>query len=327
METIYDPGTPSVNLEQKRAGLLAKMSADVFVLPSTFPTIPDPLHHELIVQNYGASLQFATRVEHEARTLNVPQIDALIDGGLTENEAEFLAVWDDQENGHYETLRSILLGVGLDEAPADFSVHPKLRILGAFARWIPGNQLPRIIKYTYFCMGAINEAATDTNYLRLSNGFKQLGEPEIAATIHKIRRQEPLHQAFYKESATLASRQMALWERRLVAATQSGHFAMVGAKNKLHKAQLGATITQIAKGSTETDAKRAVFDADLAYMSRRVFRTAKQVLYEHDREGLQMPNFVLAALAECVDLYRKAKANGEFTDNGLWIPPAQRNVA
>jgi hypothetical protein len=133
-------------------------------------------------------------------------------------------------------------------------------------------------------------------YSVLHDGVRSLGEAAVAETVvAQIRRQEPGHYAFYKMSARGLAAQLAAWQRFLVRHMRRVSFAPVGANDPAQKADFGDLVTTLG------------IDRDLHAFAEKISRVERELLWAADR-GLRVPNYVLAAFHEAVELARQRAA-------------------
>jgi hypothetical protein len=157
------------------------------------------------------------------------------------------------------------------------------------------SQLPGmlgVIRLLYYLTGAATERSAVIAYSRLLDGLGAMGERAIAETvIAPIRRQEPGHFAFYRMSAeTLVGEEgLSAWQLQLTRILRRRSFDLVGVNNRRQRADFG-------------DVARALeLDRDPAGMARQVGRVERELLWAQ-REGMEIPAYILAALEEAIAL-------------------------
>jgi hypothetical protein len=148
----------------------------------------------------------------------------------------------------------------------------------------------------YYLTGMATERSAVMAYNVLQKGVADLGETAVAETIvSQIRRQEPGHYAFYKMSALGLGEQLAGWQRFLVRHMRRISFAPVGANNPEQKADFGDLMGALG------------IDEDLEQFAIQISRVERELLWAR-HEGMQVPDYVLAAFREAVDLARARAA-------------------
>ena len=128
-----------------------------------------------------------------------------------------------------------------------------------------------------------------------------MGEHVIAETvIAPIRRQEPGHFAFYRMSAEALMWEEPLrdWQLHLARILRRRSFELVGVNNRGHRADFG-------------DVARALdLDRDLVEIAGQVSLVERQLLWVH-QQGMNVPDCILAALAEAITSASRAQVLGE----------------
>jgi hypothetical protein len=263
-------------------------------LDSVDRTIKRP---HLVARKFGPVIDYLARVELEVDR-NVLELLCLLPD-LDEIDKTFYAdVWQPQEIQHGLVLDRLQQDLGRPAAKPQLEVSLGIRMLGGLSSLKP---IQDIAKLLYYLTGASTERQAVLTYNQLNDGLKELGETAISETIvTPIKQQEPGHFAFYQMSATAMIQDNVLkpWQLFLARVLREGSFHLVGTHGvKRYTADVGEVMVDLG------------FDADLEGYSREVSRVETRLLWAH-KQGMDFPPYVLRALRESVDLYRKRIERG-----------------
>jgi hypothetical protein len=242
---------------------------------------------------YGHVLDYMARVELEVDR-NVLELIAMLPDPPPVDRTFYADVWQPQEVRHGQILDELQIRLGRARATPDLDhVSAKIRILGAVSHLSP---IQDVVRMLYYLTGMATERSAVLAYNLLHDGVVGLGETAVAETIvAQIKRQEPGHYAFYKMSARGLSEQLASWQRFLVRHLRRISFAPVGANDDGQKADFGELVTTLG------------IDRDLHSFAEKISRVERDLLWARDR-GMRVPNYVLAAFHEAVELARTRTA-------------------
>lgn len=167
-----------------------------------------------------------------------------------------------------------------------------IRLVGVLSQ-LPG--MFGVIRLLYYLTGAATERSAVIAYSRLTEGLRALGEPAIANTVvAPIKRQEPGHFAFYRLSAEVLLHEEGLsdWQLQLARILRRSSFDLVGVNNRSQRADFGDVARALA------------FDRDLVQVARQVSLVERELLWAQ-RRGLKVPPYIMAALAEAIELSKE----------------------
>lgn len=258
-------------------------------------TIKNP---ELVRRRYGGVFNYLTRVELEVER-NVLELRVLMPDATETDRLFYEDVWSPQELQHGILLDAVQQGFGMTPAPTDLDgVNARIRLVGVLSH-LPG--MLGVIRLLYYLTGAATEKSAVIAYSRLVNGLREMGEHAIAETvIAPIKRQEPGHFAFYRMSAETLMGEEGLkdWQLRLARILRRRSFDLVGVNNSRQRADFG-------------DVARALdFDRDLLDVARQVSLVERELLWAQ-RQGMEIPDYILAALEDAIAL---SVARGEWPE-------------
>ncbi len=258
-------------------------------------TIKNP---ELVRRRYGGVFNYLTRVELEVER-NVLELRVLMPDATETDRLFYEDVWSPQELQHGILLDAVQQGFGMTPAPTDLDgVNARIRLVGVLSH-LPG--MLGVIRLLYYLTGAATEKSAVIAYSRLVNGLREMGEDAIAETvIAPIKRQEPGHFAFYRMSAETLMGEEGLkdWQLQLARILRRRSFDLVGVNNRRQRADFG-------------DVARALdFDRDLLDVARQVSLVERELLWAQ-RQGMEIPDYILAALEDAIAL---SVARGEWPE-------------
>ncbi len=248
----------------------------------------------LLGKRYGHVLDYMARVELEVDR-NVLELIAMLPDPPPVDRTFYADVWQPQEIRHGQILDELQVRLGREPATPDLHhVSAKIRILGALAHIEP---IQDVVRMLYYLTGMATERSAVLAYNLLHEGVSELGETAVADTIvAQIRRQEPAHYAFYKMSARGLAAQLTTWQKWLVRHMRRVSFAPVGANNAQQRADFGELLSTLG------------IDRNLESFAIQISRVERELLWARDR-GMRIPDYVLKAFHEAVDLARSRSAN------------------
>jgi hypothetical protein len=252
-------------------------------------TIHDPAR---VRRRFGPVFTYLARVELEVER-NVLELRTLMPRAGDIDRFFYEQVWSPQEQQHGVLLDAVQRRLGVVAAPAELSrVTTKIKVVGALTR-IPG--MLDIVRLLYYLTGAATERSAVVAYSRLLAGLEAMGEHAIAQTVvAPIRRQEPGHFVFYRQSAEhLVGNGLKPWQLHLARVLRTRSFAPVGVNNATQRTEFGVV------------AHRLGLDQDLTSVARQVSRVERELLWAHE-EGLDVPRYVLRALEEATCAARES---------------------
>jgi hypothetical protein len=249
-------------------------------------------------RRFGAVFGYLTRVEFEVER-NVLELRTLMPDATETDRFFYQDVWSPQELQHGVLLDAVQQNLGLTPEPVDVSkVSAKIRLVGLLSH-LPG--MLGVIRLLYYLTGAATERSAVVAYSRLVDGLRAMGERAVAETVvAPIRRQEPGHFAFYRLSAEtlIAEEGLRAWQLHLVRILRRRSFGVVGANNRKQRADFG-------------DVARAIgLDRDLLEVARQISRVERELLWAQQR-GMDVPDYILAALREAIELSVAREAGGQ----------------
>lgn len=249
-------------------------------------TINDP---GLVRRRYGEVFNYLTRVELEVER-NVLELRSLMPDATETDRFFYEDVWSPQELQHGILLDAVQHGFGMTSAPTDLAgVSAKIRLAGSLSH-LPG--MLGVVRLLYYLTGAATERSAVIAYSRLLDGLRTLGEHALAETvIAPIRRQEPGHFAFYRMSAEALVREERLrdWQLHLARTLRRRSFELVGVNDRRQRADFGHV------------ARALDLDRDLMEVARQVSLVERELLWAQ-RQGMKVPDYILAALDEAITL-------------------------
>ena len=242
-----------------------------------------------VVDRYGAVLDYLARVELEVDR-NVLELTTLLPDPPEVDRLFYAEVWQPQEVRHGLILDELQTRLGRPPAAPDLdTISAKIRLLGLLAHLAP---IQDVVRMLYYLTGMATEKSAVLAYNRLYDGFAELGEDALAATVvAPIRRQEPGHYAFYRMSATALHEQLHPWQRWLVRRLRALSFAPVGANDATQTADFGDVLAALD------------IDTRLEDFAAQVGRVERDLLWAHAR-GLVVPPYILRAFRDAVEASR-----------------------
>jgi hypothetical protein len=268
-------------------------------LDSADLTIKNP---DLVRRRYGGVFDYLSRVELEVER-NVLELRALMPDATETDRFFYEDVWSPQELQHGILLDAVQQGFGMAPAATDLRLGAKLRVAGVLSR-LPG--MSDVIRLLYYLTGAATERSAVIAYSRLIEGLRELGEHAIAETVvAPIKRQEPGHFAFYRLSAEALIHEEDLrdWQLHLARILRRRTFSLVGTNNRRQRADFG-------------DVARALdFDRDLLEIAKQLSLVEREILWAQ-RQGLQVPDYILAALQDAIALSTARTADPSWPGSG-----------
>lgn len=262
-------------------------------LDSVDRTINNP---EQVKQKYAPVLDYLARVELEVDR-NVLELLVLLPDVDETNRMFYADVWQPQEIQHGLILDRLQQDLDMPPSEPHLEVSAKIRMLGALARFEP---IQAVAKMLYYLTGASTERQAVLAYNQLHSGLSEMGERAIAETIiHPIKQQEPGHFAFYQMSATamIQSGELKPWQLFLTRVLREKSYNLVGT-NALdrYKADMGAVMFSLE------------MQDGLEEYAREIGRVESRLLWA-EKQGMEVPPYILKALRESIDLYIEREAH------------------
>lgn len=244
-------------------------------------------------ERFGHVLDYMARVELEVER-NVLELLTLLPDPPEVDRRFYSDVWQDQEVAHGRILDELQTRLGRPPATPDTgTVSTTVRVLGALGHLSPVQDVTRML---YYLTGMSTERSAVLAYNLLHDGLRQTGEDAVAAqVIAPIRRQEPGHYAFYTMSARGLAAGLAPWQRFLVRHLRRLSYGPVGANDDAQRADFGDVMTTLG------------IDRDLASFTESIARVERELLWAR-HQGMDVPDYVLAAFTEALDLARARRA-------------------
>jgi hypothetical protein len=262
-------------------------------LDSVDRTIRNP---ELVKQRYSSVLDYLARVELEVDR-NVLELLVLLPDVDETNRMFYADVWQPQEIQHGLILDRLQQDLEMPPSEPHLEVSPKIKMLGALAHFEPIQQIAKLL---YYLTGASTERQAVLAYNQLHTGLEDMGEQAIAETIiHPIKQQEPGHFAFYQMSATamVQNNELKPWQLYLTRVMREKSYGLVGTNAiDRYKADMGAVIMDLGMQN------------GLEEYAREIGRVEARLLWA-DKQGMEVPSYIVKALRESVDLYLERAAH------------------
>ncbi|QDP95547.1 GTP-binding protein LepA [Microlunatus elymi] len=264
--------------------------------PIPLDTVDRTVHNpEAVKQRYGHVLDYLARVELEVDR-NVLELLVLLPDVDETNRMFYADVWQPQEIQHGLILDRLQQDLDMPAAEPHLEVSSKIKLLGALAHFEP---IQSVAKLLYYLTGASTERQAVLAYNQLNEGLNEMGERAIAETIiHPIKQQEPGHFAFYQMSATamVQAGELKPWQLFLARVLREKSYGLVGTNGMdRYKADMGAVIMNLG------------MEDELADYAREIGRVESRLLWAN-KEGMEVPTYILKALHESVDLYTEREA-------------------
>ncbi|NAZ74663.1 GTP-binding protein LepA [Kineococcus sp. T13] len=262
-------------------------------LDSTDYRVLDPA---AVRDRFGGVLEYMARVEVEVER-NVLELAVLLPD-VSETDRLFYAdVWGPQEERHGILLDTLGQHLGMPPVVANTGEVPaRVRVLGALAHLPVVHEVVRLL---YYLTGAATEKSAMLAYQAMSEGLGEMGEHAVKRTVvDAIKVQEPGHFAFYRLSAQemVQSGAIAPWQLHLARLLRSRSYGLVGAATREQRTDFGGVVVELG------------LDEQLERNVRDISRLETQLLWAH-REGLQVPEYALAAFRDAAAMYRERLAH------------------
>lgn len=247
---------------------------------------------DLVKQKYSNVLNYLARVELEVDR-NVLELLVLLPDVDETNRMFYADVWQPQEIQHGLILDRLQQDLDMTPSEPHLDVSAKIKMLGALAHFQP---IQDIAKLLYYLTGASTERQAVLAYNQLHTGLTEMGEQAISETIiSPIKQQEPGHFAFYQMSATamVQNGELKPWQMFLARVLREKSYGLVGTNAMdQYKADMGAVVLDLgmADGMEE--------------YAREIGRVEARLLWAN-KEGMEVPSYIVKALRESVDLYRE----------------------
>ena len=287
-------GVPRQPITQRKIAEHVQRLGELYppiALDSVDRTIKKP---QAVAERFGHVIDYLARVELEVDR-NVLELLCLLPDVDDTNTTFYADVWQPQEIQHGLILDRLQQDLGRTPAEPHLDVSFKIRILGVLAT-LPAIQ--DVARLLYFLTGASTERQAVLAYNQINAGMEQLGESAIAETIiTPIKQQEPGHFAFYQMSATAMIQDKVLkpWQLYLARALLERSYNLVGTNAMdQYRADMGGVVVALG------------LDSDLEGYAREVGRLEARLLWAN-RNGMEFPPYILAALRESVDLYAEGR--------------------
>ena len=245
---------------------------------------------DLVRQRYGAVFHYLSRVELDVER-NVLELRALMPDATDTDRFFYEDVWSPQELQHGVLLDAVQQRCGLASVTVDVTVSARIQLVGLLSH-LPG--MLGVVRLLYYLTGAATERSAVVAYSRLVDGLRRMGEHAIAETVvAPIKRQEPGHFAFYRLSAEalVGAEGLRDWQLHLARILRRRSFKPVGVNNRRQLADFGEV------------ARALGLDRDLLEVARQVSLVERELLWAR-HAGLQVPQYILSALRNAIELSR-----------------------
>ncbi|HET6622558.1 MAG TPA: hypothetical protein VFG56_01340 [Candidatus Saccharimonadales bacterium] len=293
------------NLANELAEASAERHKYVLDKIETAPPI-DPDSVDLTVKNpdrlragLKSELEYSFAVESEVMR-NVKELHHLFPE-MPDTDRLFVdELWRPHEQMHGLAIGRLLDEIGLEEPPMDLeTISPKMRVLAALGRSAAIADVERLI---YYLTGASTEKAATMLYDSMTKTLKGLGETAIENTlIGQIKRQEPIHLAYYRKAAEELTGQLSPWQLHLTRVLRSKSFNLVGVTNRQRQQTMGQIISDnIGYG-----------DEQLEPYAEKIGIVDHQLLWA-ERQGMKVPPYILKALKDSVEVHKEATENSSL---------------
>lgn len=195
----------------------------------------------LVRDRLAQHLAYSQAVEIEVP--NTANVVRTILPNMSDEEARFVNIWDEQETQH-----GVLLGVpvevcGIDPLPTREVVPPAMKLAGLIARVSSG--MHSIVEIIYLAEGAMGERETLGFYKNLGKELNELGELPLSKVVGKIASQEAAHLGFYKQAAREMLANLRPWQvrfaKQFIERTYMPVGVRVGALHEERRRQFGHT--------------------------------------------------------------------------------------
>ncbi|SDS98642.1 hypothetical protein SAMN04489812_3735 [Microlunatus soli] len=261
-------------------------------LDSVDRTVNNP---DLVKQKYSNVLNYLARVELEVDR-NVLELLVLLPDVDETNRMFYADVWQPQEIQHGLILDRLQQDLDMTPSEPHLDVSAKIKMLGALAHFEP---IQDIAKLLYYLTGASTERQAVLAYNQLHTGLNEMGERAISETIiSPIKQQEPGHFAFYQMSATamVQNGELKPWQMFLARVLREKSYGLVGTNAMdRYKADMGAVVLDLG------------MEDGMDEYAREIGRVEARLLWAN-KQGMEVPPYIVKALRESVDLYRERAA-------------------
>jgi hypothetical protein len=249
-------------------------------------TVADPA---LLRERLAPALDYFSRVEREVER-NVLELQVLLPDA-DDRTRRFIRVWEEQELPHGWVFDRLQAELGLPPSEPNLDrLGLSLRVAGVLAH-VPG--VHDALMYFYLTMGAMHERLTATGYDLLRDRLLELGAAGFAHTaVAPIRGQESTHYAYYRNAALLQRQRLQGWQLHLVRVLHQVTYQPIGVQERRQRSHFGATALHLSR----TD--------DMTAFAAPVQKVADQLL-RRQGDGLRLPRFVVRAMRDCVEAYRR----------------------
>ncbi|GAB3915286.1 hypothetical protein GCM10011575_39930 [Microlunatus endophyticus] len=280
-----------------------KIADHVKRLGDLYPPIPldtvdrTILDADAVKSKYSYVLDYLARVELEVDR-NVLELLVLLPDVDETNRMFYADVWQPQEIQHGLILDRLQQDLDMPASQPHLEVSAKIKMLGALAHFEPIQQVAKLL---YYLTGASTERQAVLAYNQIHTGLTEMGERAIAETIiSPIKQQEPGHFAFYQMSATamIQAHELKPWQLFLARVLREKSYGLVGTNAMdAYKADMGAVIISLG------------MEHGLEEYAREIGRVESRLLWAN-KQGMDVPPYILRALRESVDLYHERESRG-----------------
>lgn len=250
---------------------------------------------ELVRRRFGHVIEYLARVELEVDR-NVLELLVLLPEPREVDRYFYADVWQPQEIQHGLIIDQLGQDIGMQPSEPLMQVQLSMKLLGALSH-IPA--IGEVSRLLYYLTGASTERQAVLAYNTLSRAMQEVDEPAVAETvIGPIKKQEPGHFAFYQMSATemVQSGVLRPWQLWLARQLRRLSYELVGVDGRRDfAADMGGVMTSLG------------IDHDLIDYARQIGRLEARLLWAN-RAGMEFPPYVLSALRDCLDQYRRETA-------------------
>ena len=266
--------------------------------PIPLDTVDRTIHNpEAVKARFSNVLDYLARVELEVDR-NVLELLVLLPDVDETNRMFYADVWQPQEIQHGLILDRLQQDLDMPPADPHLEVSSKIKMLGALAHFEPIQQIAKLL---YYLTGASTERQAVLAYNQIHTGLTEMGERAIAETIiSPIKQQEPGHFAFYQMSATamVQAGELKPWQLFLARVLREKSYGLVGTNAMdTYKADMGAVIISLG------------MEDELEEYAREIGRVESRLLWAN-RQGMDVPPYILKALRESIDLYYERRSRG-----------------
>ncbi|HSX23740.1 MAG TPA: hypothetical protein VLE74_01440 [Candidatus Saccharimonadales bacterium] len=246
----------------------------------------------VVTEVFGHGLAFSGAVESEVAT--TAAVVRTITPHRSEQDEEFINVWEEQEIMHGRIIEEYAQQLGLQLFPQRTSLPVSMKLAGLLARVSPG--FHDVAQYYYRLMGVTGEKETLGFYKNSVRTLEAIGEHPLAASLNRIAKQEGRHLAYYVLSSKEQRTQLRPWQHHAARTLLEHAFLPVGIRfDRMYQERqrhVGRWLLHLSGG-------------DLRALANPVQALAEQVL---GATAGEMSPFVLRRYQKSVNAYLAAEA-------------------